>query len=72
MSTTMWVLVGLAAWVFVGLAVALVLGRMIRMRDRESPGPPDEQPGGGEGTAAPRPRRAAEPPQPGGGRDPRP
>jgi len=72
MTTTMWVLAGIGAWVLVGLAVALVFGRMIRLRDRGLPGPPDGDDGERAGHLPPRPRSAAEPPAPGGGQAPRP
>lgn len=58
MSTVMWVVVGLGVWMLVALVLALTVGRIVRMRDRQVPDPPPDRPSG--------PGRRTEP------RDPRP
>lgn len=37
MATTAWLVLGLAVWMSVGVLVALLLGRMIRLRDNPPP-----------------------------------
>jgi hypothetical protein len=44
-STIGWILIGVAAWLLVAVLVGLVIGRMIRLRDRQFVDPPVEQPG---------------------------
>ncbi|MFP5019528.1 hypothetical protein [Pseudonocardia phyllosphaerae] len=39
MSTVWWVVLGLVAWCVVAVGVALVIGRVVRLRDRQGPGP---------------------------------
>ncbi|GAA1868973.1 hypothetical protein GCM10009836_56880 [Pseudonocardia ailaonensis] len=40
MSVAGWIVVGVVAWVAVALVVALLVGRMVRLRDRQVPEPP--------------------------------
>jgi hypothetical protein len=58
MTTAAWILAGVVLWALVALGIALLLGRVVRMRDRQVPGPP-EHPGHPE---RPRPPGAPEPP----------
>ncbi len=37
MATTAWLVLGLAVWMLVGVLFALLLGRMIRLRDNPPP-----------------------------------
>lgn len=41
MTTALWILAGLVLWALVALGVAFLLGRVVRMRDRQVPDPPD-------------------------------
>ncbi len=52
MGTTAWVVLGLVAWVLVGIPFALLLGRMIRLRDNPPPSDHDRSE-----TTDPTPRR---------------
>ena len=36
-STVMWIVVGVAAWMVVAAVVGVLIGRMIRQRDRQVP-----------------------------------
>lgn len=65
MSTALWVLVGVAAWL-----VALVFGRVVRMRDRQVPDPPPRP--GPPSAVPPVRRRPVEPPPCGRPQRPRP
>jgi hypothetical protein len=40
MSISMWIVVLTASWLFGAVAVGLLLGRMIRIRDRQTPDGP--------------------------------
>ena len=40
MSISMWIVVLAASWLFGAVAVGLLLGRMIRIRDRQTPDVP--------------------------------
>lgn len=37
-STVVWIVVGVAAWMVVAAVVGVLIGRMIRQRDRQVPG----------------------------------
>jgi hypothetical protein len=39
-STVMWIVVGVAAWMVVAAIVGVLIGRMIRQRDRQVPDGP--------------------------------
>lgn len=39
-AVTAWIVVAVAGWFVVALAVALVIGRMVRLRDRQRPQAP--------------------------------
>ncbi|MCE0761562.1 hypothetical protein LWC35_01320 [Pseudonocardia kujensis] len=61
MSVAGWIVVGVLAWVAVALVVAVLVGRMVRLRDRQVPEDP-----------LPRPAPEQDPSWPGtGGRTPR-
>jgi hypothetical protein len=46
-STVMWIVVGVAAWMVVAAIVGVLIGRMIRQRDRQIPDRPAEEPAPG-------------------------
>lgn len=53
MSTTMMIVLGIVVWIIFAIGLALVLGRMIRLRDRHAPpasDAPPESPNGTSGT----------------------
>lgn len=58
MSIVVWIILGVTAWVVLGSAVALIVGRMVRHRDRQVPhdARPDAAP------FVPRPRDGSEKP----------
>lgn len=62
MSTALWILVGIGAWLVLSVVVALVYGRVVRMRDRQVPDPP---PRPGPPSAAPPEQRGPVEPPPG-------
>ncbi|MFP5072713.1 hypothetical protein ACLFMI_23985 [Pseudonocardia nantongensis] len=71
MSTVMWILIGVGVWILVALALALLLGRTVRLRDRQVPDPPEDRSSPGqERPVTPPPRCPPEPrsprPPPGG------
>lgn len=70
MSTALWVLVGVAAWLVASVVVALVFGRVVRMRDRQVPDPPARP--GPPSAVPPVRRRPVEPPPCGRPQRPRP
>ncbi len=43
----MWIVVGVAAWMVAAAVVGVLIGRMIRQRDRQVPDPAAEQPAPG-------------------------
>lgn len=54
MSTAAWVLLGVGAWVCVAVVVALLIGRVVRLRDRQAPRPdPPPSPPGRRDAAGP-------------------
>ncbi|MFC5948749.1 hypothetical protein ACFQH9_10730 [Pseudonocardia lutea] len=69
MSVAGWIVVGVLAWVAVALVVAVLVGRMVRLRDRQVPEepfprpapPPEQDPSwphtGGQAPRTPEPRR---------------
>ncbi|MEJ8281029.1 hypothetical protein [Pseudonocardia spirodelae] len=68
MSTAVWVLAGIGVWVVAAVLLALLVGRIIRMRERQVPDPPRDAPGGpgrpGAPPAAPPEQRGpTEPPR---------
>ncbi|GAA4540826.1 hypothetical protein [Pseudonocardia xishanensis] len=44
MSVGGWIAVGVVAWVAIALLVAVLVGRMVRMRDRQVPADPMPRP----------------------------
>ena len=49
-STVLWIVVGVAAWMVVAAVVGVLIGRMIRQRDRQVPDRPAEEPAPGTPT----------------------
>ena len=43
-STVMWIVIGVAAWMAVAAVVGVLIGRMIRQRDRQVPERPTTEP----------------------------
>ncbi len=37
MTTTVWIVLGLGGWVLLSVLVALLVGRMVRLRDQQRP-----------------------------------
>ncbi|MPZ64357.1 MAG: hypothetical protein GEU83_02120 [Pseudonocardiaceae bacterium] len=55
MSTTMVIVLGIVVWIMLAIALALLLGRMIRLRDRHAPpaaDAPSESPNGNSGAGS--------------------
>lgn len=46
-STVAWIVVGIAAWLVVAAVVGILIGRMIRRRDRQVPGDSTHSPSAG-------------------------
>lgn len=44
MSVAGWIAVGVVAWVVIALLVAVLVGRMVRLRDRQVPADPMPSP----------------------------
>ena len=61
-AVLVWIVAGAVAWAVLAVAVAVVLGRVVRLRDRQVPLPPPRRCGPGfPPTGIPAPRRAPDP-----------
>ncbi len=47
MTTMAWILLGLGGWVLLSVLVALLVGRMVRLRDQQLPSRHDSRDGSG-------------------------
>ena len=57
MSMVGWIVVGLMVWMAVAAVVAVLIGRAIRMRDRQVPRPPPMDSAGASESRESRPER---------------
>jgi hypothetical protein len=64
MSVAGWIALGVVAWVVIALLVAVLVGRMVRLRDRQVPADPAPTPRGP--VEQPRVPRTPEPRRPRG------
>ncbi len=58
MTTTVWIVLGLGGWVLLSVLVALLVGRMVRLRDQQRPSWHEDQDGSGTTGTDPLPRPA--------------
>jgi len=58
MTTTAWIMLGFGGWVLLSILVALLVGRMVRLRDQQLPSWHEDRDGSGATGTDPLPRPA--------------